>query len=144
MYVHYQNRSCRVWIIGPTEITMQTLWLTYYQNQSHRVWVIGTTEFSWPTLWLAYYQNRSHRVCVIGLTQYSPHALTQCEMPWFHYWCPWRRRSNLYKQGWGNLHNLIGGSQRHHEASPQWIMAPRSPQPSRVLKHPRVTRSTRD
>ena len=25
---------------------------------------------------------------------------------------------DLYKQGWGNLHNLIGGSQQHHEASP--------------------------
>ena len=75
---------------------------------------------------------------------YSPHALTQCEMSWFHYWCPRRRRPNLYKQGWGNLHNLIGGSQQDHEASPQWNMALRWPQPSRVLKHPRVTRSARD
>ena len=75
---------------------------------------------------------------------YSPHALTRCEMPWFHYWCPWRWRPNLYKQGWGNLHNLIGDSQQDHEASPQWNMAPRWPQPSRVLKHPRVTRSARD
>src|SRR4051812_25624487 len=24
-------------------------------------------------------------------------------------------------QGWGYLHNLIGGSQRNHEASTQWI-----------------------
>ena len=48
---------------------MQTLWLTYYQNRSHRVWVIGPTEFAWPTLWLANYQNRSYRVCVIGLTE---------------------------------------------------------------------------
>ena len=75
---------------------------------------------------------------------YSPHALTQCEMPWFHYWCPWRWRPNLYKQGWGSLHNLIGGSQQYHEASPQWNMAPRWPQPSRVLKHPRVTKSTQE
>ena len=75
---------------------------------------------------------------------YSPHALTQCEMLWFHYWCPWRRRPNLYKQGWGSLHNLIGGSQLNRRASPQWNVAPRWPQPSRVLKHPRVTRSARD
>ena len=75
---------------------------------------------------------------------YSPHAITQCEMSWFHYWCPWRRRPNLYKQGWGNLHNLIRGSQQYHEASPQWTMAPWWPQPSRVLKHPRVTKSTQE
>ena len=69
VYVHYQNRSHRVWAIGTTEITMQTLWLTYYQNRSHRVCVIGLTEFVWPTLWSAYYQNQSHRVCVIGITE---------------------------------------------------------------------------
>ena len=46
VYVHYQNRSHRVWAIGTTEITMQTLWLTYYQNRSHRVCVIGLTEIT--------------------------------------------------------------------------------------------------
>ena len=76
VYVHYQNRSHRVWAIGTTEITMQTLWLTYYQNRSHQVWVIGPTENSWPTLWLANYQNRSYRVCVIGLTE-----ITLCPNP---------------------------------------------------------------
>ena len=75
-YVHYQNRSHRVWAIGTTEITMQILCLVYYQNWSHRVCVIGLTEFSWPTLWLAYYQNRSHRVCVNGHTE-----ITLCPNP---------------------------------------------------------------
>ena len=46
VYVHYQNRSHRVLVIGTTEITMQTLWLTYYQNRSYRVCVIGQTEFA--------------------------------------------------------------------------------------------------
>ena len=76
VYVHYQNRYHRVWAIGTTKITMQTLWLAYYQNRSHRVCVIGPTEFAWPTLWLAYYQNRSHRVCVIGYTE-----ITLCPNP---------------------------------------------------------------
>ena len=76
VYVHYQNPSYRVWVISPTEITMQTLWLTYYQNWSYRACVIGPTEFAWPTLWLAYYQSRSHRVCIIGLTE-----ITLCPNP---------------------------------------------------------------
>ena len=46
VYVHYQNRSNRVWAIGTTEITMQTSWLTHYQNRSHRVCVIGLTEIT--------------------------------------------------------------------------------------------------
>ena len=36
---------------------------------------------------------------------------------------PLGRSPNPYKQGWGNLHNSIGGSQQHHEASPQWTLA---------------------
>ena len=55
---------------------MQTLWLAYYQNRSNRVFVIGPIEFASPTLWLAYYQNRSYRVCVIGLTE-----ITLCPNP---------------------------------------------------------------
>ena len=31
---------------------------------------------------------------------------------------------DLYKQDYDNLHNLIGGYQHHHKASPRWNVAP--------------------
>ena len=64
------------WVIGPTEIAMQTLCFPSVTFRSHRDEQIGPTEFAWPTLWLAYYQNRSHRVRVIGLTE-----ITLCPNP---------------------------------------------------------------
>src|ERR1041384_1489516 len=51
----------------------------------------------------------------------SPHALTnaRCRDPLCGGLEGGDRTFTI--QGWGNLHNLIGGSQRNHEASPQWI-----------------------
>ena len=70
-----------------------------------------------------------------------PHTMRDVVIPLL---VPLEAATEPLQTGWGNLHNLIGGSQRHHKTSPQWTMAPRGPQPSRVLKHPRVTRSARD
>ena len=65
VYVHYQNRSHRVWAIGTTEITMQTLWLTYYQNWSYRVCLTNSLVSLLPKSVPPSLCNRSHRYYIM-------------------------------------------------------------------------------
>ena len=51
-----------------------------------------------------------------------PHTMRDAVIPLL---VPLKAQPNLYKEHKGNLHNLIGGSQQHHEASTQWNVAPR-------------------
>ena len=51
-----------------------------------------------------------------------PHTMRDAVIPLL---VPLKAATEPLQTRWGNLHNLIGGSQRHHEASPQWTMAPR-------------------